>query len=280
MDCFSTISKQRAAVADKMFNSALKCQKNVTPGEPLDPFCLDSTPITSAIAKADDAITEDCGALTGADVGACDPLPTCVTDGAIAEGRTAATRAYPDDNCGDSPTADARTASIDLSTPTDLGGVTLEVKYPRFAMGLPDNGAAISFGDFTNFTVAFLDPFDLDGTLRISAVDFAPISSGQLVDVIFDACKPLSFGSCTTGGAPCDDDIDCNGGVDGPCVIENGFCSFSDFINCGDAPLPGCPSGEVCSGHQSLTSCTVVNAADTFGNPVDGVTCSVTLSEP
>lgn len=69
-------------------------------------------------------------------------------------------------------------------------------------------------------------------------------------------------------------------GVNGPCNIENGFCSFSQFNNCGDAPLPGCPTGEACVAQQTLATCKVVNASDTFGNPVDGVTCTVTLTEP
>jgi hypothetical protein len=275
--CFSTISKQRAAVADKMLNAALKCQADGTPGEPLDPQCLDSTPIQSSIDKAEAKISEDCTGISGSQIGTCTPLPTCVTAGAVAEGREVATRAYPDDNCGDTPTANARTASIDIDTPTDLGGITLEVKYPRFAMGLPDNGD-VSFGDFSNFTVSFIAGFDLDGVVRINAVDFNPISSGQLVDVLFDTCNPLNLGQCNVGGADCEDNTDC--GANGPCDIENGFCSFSEFINCGDSPLPGCPVGESCTFQQALTTCTVALATDTFGNPVDGVTCTVSLSEP
>lgn len=308
VSCFEAISKQRAAVADKMFNAALKCQGDTPAPAPLDPTCLDSTGIQAALDKATDKINEACTGLTGDDVGTCTPLPTCVVDGAVAEGREAATRAFPDTNCGSSPTANARTASIDINAPVDLGGLTLEVKYPRFAMGLPGNGN-IGLGDFSNFTVAFLDPFDLDGVLRISATDFSPIPSGQFADVTFDTCKPLTLGVCALGpgracdstvglfnsckicvggsnpGANCDVPSHCLGGgtctgSEGPCLVQNAFCSFSEFINCGDSPLPGCPTGESCSSQQALTTCTVVAAADPFGNPVDGVTCTVTLTEP
>lgn len=299
--CFSTISKQRAAIADKMLNAALKCQAEQTPGMALASACRDSSVIQSAIDKGALKITEDCTGLTGSDVGSCDPLPGCVTSAAVAEGQMAASRAFPPNNCGASPTADARTASIDIDTPTDLGGLTIEVDYPRYAMGLPDNGS-IGLGDFSNFSVAFLTPFDLDGTLRISAADFAPISSGQLVDVSFDTCLPLAMGTCnldgarqcnndggckicvggSNPGANCIDSGGCTGGgtctgTEGPCNLTNGFCSFSQFTQC---PGSTCPTGESCVAQQTLAACRVADASDTFGNPVDGVTCTVTLSEP
>jgi hypothetical protein len=300
--CFSTISKQRGALADKMLNAAIKCQGGEAPGSALASTCLDSSVIQSAIDKANTKITEDCTGLTGADVGSCDPLPACVTAAAVAEGRTAATRIYPAENCGASPTADARTASIDIDTPADLGGLTIEMDYPRYAMGLPENGSAIDFGDLSNFTVAFLTPFDLDGTLRISAADFNPISSGQLVDVKFDTCLPLALGTCNLDGArACNGDFDCKicvagtnpgancttnanctgggtcTGTEGPCNLTNGFCSFSQFTQC---PGTACPTGESCVAQQTLATCRVTDASDTFGNPVDGVTCTATLSEP
>lgn len=275
--CFKTISKNRASVADKMLNAAIKCMKDATPGAALAlPDCLNPAPIQSAADKAAIAIAEACTGFTGADVGSCDPLPTCVADAAVAEGQTAATRIYPADNCSPVTGANSRTANVSLSTPTELGGVTIELIYPQFVMGLPENGSDIDGGDFS-YSVGLLDAFDLDGTVRISAADFVGISSGNLVDIAFDKCRDLVLGTCAGNGAiTCNNSVDC--GANAPCIITNGVCSFSTFTNCGSDT--DCPSGESCVAQQTAMSCTVVAASDTGGNPVDGATCSVTLSEP
>lgn len=306
--CFSTISKQRAAVADKMLNTALKCQGDIAAPAPLSLACLDSSVIQSAVDKANLKINEECMGLTGDDVGTCEPLPECVTDAAVAEGQVAATRAFPNTNCG--TVTGTRTASVSITTPTTLGGAQVVVNYPRFVMGIAGNGAdagvsaAISPGALAP---DFFDGFDFDGALRITTQAFTPFGSGELVTVAFDSCRDLNLGQCagdvardcnagsgcnicvggSNPGAHCPG-VACAGGgtctgSEGPCNILNAVCSFSDFVvGCSNDPNDpaACPTGEACVAQQSLATCTVIDAADEFGNPVDGATCSVVLTEP
>jgi hypothetical protein len=83
-------------------------------------------------------------------------------------------------------------------------------------------------------------------------------------------------GVACAGGGTCT-------GTEGPCDIQNAVCSFSDFeVGCSNNPNDpaACPTGEACVAQQSLATCTVLDAADEFGNPVDGATCSVVLTVP
>jgi hypothetical protein len=345
--CFKAISSSRRAITDKMVNTAIGCQKSQTPGSALAASCLTDTTL-NGLAKAKDlAIKKACTDLgiTGAQVGSCDPLfagncsvttatscnkngdcpmgETCVSDGspgkrgcvsqaAIAEGKNLAQIAYPSEQCTKgAPVVDARTATVSIDTPANLGGITVKVKYPRFDAGIDENGDAIDFAKFQNYTVAFLDAFDLDDAVRISALDpVTPFGSGALTDIKFDVCRSflpeatcsvttgqnctasincrppscptcLSGTQCTISMATCSTDLDCGpaGGTCGEkCIPRNRSCSLSQYINC--TTNADCPATEVCLSQRNLTTCEVEAASDDSGNPVDGVTCSVVISEP
>ncbi|GIW44883.1 MAG: hypothetical protein KatS3mg077_2165 [Candidatus Binatia bacterium] len=177
--CFKVISSARRAIADKMMNAAIQCQKSAAPGSALNlSSCLDDSALATFLNGRKAAIQAACPGLTGAQVGSCDPLPDCVVEAALAEGKSLATIAYPGENCTKgTPNANARTVNVNLNTPISLGGVTVLVRYPRFDAGIDENGADIDLGRFTS-PVAFLDAFDLDDAVRVSALDSAGISSG------------------------------------------------------------------------------------------------------
>jgi len=309
--CFKVISSARRAIADRMMNEALKCQKTKPVGSPLDPNCLDDAPLASFVSGRQAAIQAACTGLTGAQVGSCDPLPTCVTEAALAEGKNLATLAYPGENCTKgTPSVNARTATIDVQTPTDLGGITVLVRYPRFDAGIDENGSNIDVSGRFTYSVAFLDAFDLDDAVRISAVDPVGISSGTLASVKFDVCRPLipegrcsvtTSQACTDaaqcrppacpscapqnkctgdGTTTCTSDAQCvgNGTCGEKCIAQGRSCSVSQFLNC--ATDDDCPATETCLSQRALTTCEVESASDLFGNPVSGVSCTVSLTEP
>ena len=311
LKCFKVISSARRAIADRMMNTAIQCQKSQSPGSPISAACLNDAALTSFVNGRKAAIQAACTGLTGAQVGSCDPLPDCVAEAALAEGKSLATIAYPGETCTKgTPIPNARTVNVNLQTPIALGGVTVLVRYPRFDAGIDENGDSIDIsGRFTS-SVAFLDAFDLDDALRVSALDSNGIPSGQLVSVKFDVCRPaypvglcsvtttqacssandcrppacpscVAQNKCTGDGTTsCTSDAQCvgNGTCGEKCLAQGRSCSVSQWINClSDAD---CPATESCLSQFALTTCEVESAADLSGNPVDGVSCSVTITEP
>lgn len=311
LKCFKVISSARRAIADKMMNTAIQCQKTQSPGSPLSNACLNDAPLLSFINGRKTAIQAACTGLTGAQVGSCDPLPDCVAEAALAEGKSLATIAYPGENCTKgTPSPNARTVNVNLQTPVPLGGVTVLVRYPRFDAGVDENGSNIDIAGRFTYSAAFLDAFDLDDALRISALDSSGISSGLLASVKFDVCRPAypvglcsvtttqacsSANDCRAPACPtcapqnkctgdgvtsCTSDAQCvgNGTCGEKCIAQGRSCSVSQWINCStDAD---CPATESCLSQFALTTCEVESASDPSGNPVDGVSCSVTITEP
>lgn len=102
--CHAAISKATVKDVAEILKNAVKCQASVdklasTFGV-LDGDCVVAP--ASAGPKGEAAIAKACGALTGADVGGCDPLPGCVTTAATATGQQLATAIYgePTPGCG------------------------------------------------------------------------------------------------------------------------------------------------------------------------------------
>jgi hypothetical protein len=94
--CVETIGKARTAIFKEIVKNSTKCQGNLdktasTFGA-LDPSCVD--PGAKSVAKAGLKIPEACGSLMGADVGSCDPLPTCVTDASVTSAQGIAKAIY------------------------------------------------------------------------------------------------------------------------------------------------------------------------------------------
>jgi cysteine-rich repeat protein len=94
--CVETIGKARTAIFKEIVKNSTKCQANLDKTASmfgaLDSSCVD--PGTKSVAKAALKIPEGCGSLLGADVGSCDPLPTCVTDASVTSAQGIAQAIY------------------------------------------------------------------------------------------------------------------------------------------------------------------------------------------
>jgi cysteine-rich repeat protein len=106
--CVETIGKSRTKIAKEVVKNSIKCQstkdKTATTFGALDPSCVD--PGTKSVASAQTKISEACGTgpTAGSDVGSCDPLPGCATDGSVAGAQAIAKAIYqtlPPPTCGD-----------------------------------------------------------------------------------------------------------------------------------------------------------------------------------
>src|SRR6266404_2846500 len=105
--CHATIASAAAKNIDEILKTAVKCQNGVdkaaTQFGSLQADCL-LTPSKSG-PKGETAIGKKCVDLgiTGADVGSCDPLPTCVTASSKTTGQQLAAAIYnPTPGCGNS----------------------------------------------------------------------------------------------------------------------------------------------------------------------------------
>jgi cysteine-rich repeat protein len=183
--CHQTILKARADIVDEIIKGANKCQKAIdksgTIFGPLDPSCV-ASPAPKSSVKSAAKIQKDCvdKGLTGADVGACDPLPGCIVNAATQMGLGLAPAIYSqvgfecgngllegNEQCddhnvvsGDGCSADCETEGdtcdgnysgpggvngirrvvISLSTPEPLGGLEINLDYPQYQAGLPGIG--------------------------------------------------------------------------------------------------------------------------------------------
>src|SRR5262245_11268810 len=104
--CIETIGKARTGIFKEIVQNSTKCQANkdktASTFGALDPMCVD--PGTKSVGKATLKIPDACGSLMGADVGSCDPLPTCVTDASVTSAQGIAKAIYqkvaPPSPCG------------------------------------------------------------------------------------------------------------------------------------------------------------------------------------
>lgn len=320
LKCHKIVSAARTSIADKMMTTAMACQKSQAPGAPLAAACRDDAKLTGLIRSRDLGIKKACvdAGISGTEVGSCDPLfvgvcsttsatacnrnadcpegETCISNGtpsqrgcvsqiALAEGKNLADIAYPNPVCTGTAVPGDRTATISLASPVDLSGVTVTLNYPKFDVSLVGNGD-LDTSAWT-FTADFLSAFDLDGSVRISALASVPFGSGVLAAVPFDVCRPLlPEGTCSvTTSQSCTANGNCRPPSCGSCLANNSetcvpqgrVCSVSQYLGC--TASPECPASETCVSQRSLTFCTVEAAADENGNPVEGVTCSVSLTE-
>ena len=94
--CIETIGKARTAIFKEVVKNSVKCQGNLDKTAstfgPLDASCVD--PGAKSVAKAALKIPQECGSLTGGDVGGCEPLPTCVTDSSLTSAQGIAKAVY------------------------------------------------------------------------------------------------------------------------------------------------------------------------------------------
>jgi len=312
--CRRAIAQARTAVLKKVLNASVKCQGQLdrvtgTFGE-IDPGCLADA--GNAELAATNRITRACAGLTGDDVGSCTPLPGCVIDSAVATGRGLAQAVYatpptcgngaldgteqcddgntaPGDGCnaaceaegatctpygGPGGATGTRAVEVSIATPEPLAGLQVTVDYPQFLSGIPGSGtSSVVQGSFTTLQpagLALMNDTEVDATVgMINLVD--PFESGDLFRIDFDNCVALSENVCNRN----QNIISCTGADNPP--------------SCGTQPPPtevgacsnpgGCPGDNFCNSQTELTNCSVSDPVDELGQPVAGVTCSVTITE-
>jgi cysteine-rich repeat protein len=181
-----------------------------------------------------------------------------------------------------------RIVHVSLTTPETLTGLRVDLSYPPFTSSIPGFGDSSvvhshvtvfpSGGSFvlndhqdnTGFTASFgnLTPF---------------IPAGPLMDINFDQCIALGRNVCNRNLNV----IDCTEGGNPP-VCGNGhfpnvtppppFVVGSDIGPC-DNVAGACPSENACVTQTNVTTCAVTDPVDENGQPVTGVSCSVTIEE-
>jgi cysteine-rich repeat protein len=95
--CIRGIGRARTSIANGVLAATVRCQRKVdrhaTAFGLVAAKCL-GNPTRAAARKASRTVERACGALTGAEVGSCDPLPGCLVDSATNTAHDLATTAY------------------------------------------------------------------------------------------------------------------------------------------------------------------------------------------
>jgi hypothetical protein len=187
----------------------------------------------------------------------------------------------------------ARTVTIAVNTPQTLAGVQITLDYPQFQVGVPGTGqssivasrVAVLQGNPGDYIQVSNDR-DTDMGLVIGAADNF-IDTGDLFTVTLDACVAKEQNLCNRNQnviGCCDAATDTDGDTtfqectdfDLPPVCPSG--SFPSSTVGAGTPEDCCPGDNACVTQASATSCTISGAVDSTGTPVDGVTCSLTIS--
>jgi len=194
----------------------------------------------------------------------------------------------------------SRVVKVSVSTPEPLAGIQVSIDYPQFESGIPGKGTSgVVQGSFTPLQpagLALLNDTDVDATAgMVNIVDL--FESGDLFEIEFDNCVDLSENICnrnqqvfgcggrcrltpsSPAGAVCFSNAECPVGE---------FCDVGDPLVCspgsnlpfGPGPQAGCcPGDNACVTQVDSTGCAVSDPVDVNGEPVDGVTCSVAITE-
>jgi hypothetical protein len=64
------------------------------------------------------------------------------------------------------------------------------------------------------------------------------------------------------------------------CIARTNVCEVSQFQPCGEPTDDPCPPGQQCVTQTAVTTCTVVDAVGALAEPIAGVTCTVSITEP
>lgn len=230
----------------------------------------------------------------------CDDSNTASNDGCSSscelEGNTCTPWAGPGAGTG------TRVLKVAISTPAALGGLQVTLDYPQFQAGIPGVGSSsIVQSRFQTLQPASLAALNDDNNATavvgmINVVD--TFDSGDLFQVTLDNCVALDQNICNrnqqvfacggrchlpngTGGsgAVCLDASTCGVGE----ICDNGdplVCTPGTNLPFGPGPQAGCcPGDNACYTQVEATGCAVSDPVDEFGQPVAGVTCSVTVTE-
>jgi cysteine-rich repeat protein len=235
------------------------------------------------------------------------PPPVCGDGNVEAPEQCDDNNTMPGDGCSavcekEGPSCDAvagssvigtRSVTIAVNTPQTLAGVQITLDYPQFQAGIPGTGqssivagrVAILQGNPGDY-IAVSNDRDTDMAFVIGAADNF-INSGNLITVTMDACVAKEQNLCNRNQnviGCCDATTDTDGDLtfqectnpDAPVICPSGQFPAST-VGAG-TPEDCCPGDNACVTQASATSCTISGAVDSTGTPVDGVTCSVTVS--
>ncbi len=208
------------------------------------------------------------------------------------------------------------TVSLDMPTPTTkIAGALVVLNYPKLTTSIPGFGASsvvapritvLQAGGITAFA-------DLDSEVRVVKAATQDIfEEGPLFTAVFDQCATLDQNFCNRatnviGCCPGIDYLACfnqdpvppgcectsvytsppgpgpTGSIQNPPVCAAGTFPNPDVGTCAGtsspaAPVGGCPGDNACISPLIATGCTV-EAVDRFGEPVEGVECTVSIVE-
>jgi cysteine-rich repeat protein len=251
------------------------------------------------LAKAVYGAPEGCGDGTQTINEQCDDGNTLSGDGCNAscelEGNTCS---YAGPGAG----TGTRLVTVSINAPEPVAGLQVSVDYPQFESGIPGIGtSSVVQGRFTTLQPASLsalnDNQNTDAIVgMVNVVD--PFNSGPLFSITFDNCVQLSQNICNRNQQVF--------GCGGRCRLPNGtggsgtvcynvstcgvgeICDSGDPLVCspgsnlpfGPGPQAGCcPADNSCISQPNITDCTVSDPVDANGQPISGVTCSVSVVE-
>ncbi len=144
------------------------------------------------------------------------------------------------------------------------------------------------------FTTGDLFRVDLDNCVSVS--ENVCNRNQNVSGCCFDPSSTSQFARCEDGTTVCESDADCTGigggecgGVGGSpkCPANPPSCGTGPSLSppalgvCTTSGTPngGCPGDNACVSQSEIMTCTVSNPSSLDGQPVAGVTCSVTITE-
>jgi len=266
----------------------------------LDDCVVDSAVATGQdLAKAVYGAPEGCGDGVQAIGEQCDDGNTLSGDGCNGscelEGETCS---YAGPGAG----TGTRLVTLSISAPQPVAGLQVSVDYPQLQAGIPGVGtSSVVQSRFQTLQPASLaalnDNQNTDAIVGMVNV-VSPFNSGPLFSITMDNCVELEQNICNrnqqvfgcggrcrlpdgTGGAGtvCFDASTCPGGQ----ICDAGdplVCSPGSNLPFGPGPQPGCcPGDNSCISQAEISGCAVSDPVDANGQPIAGVTCSVSVVE-
>ena len=266
----------------------------------LDDCVVDSAIATGQdLAKAVYGAPEGCGDGTQTINEQCDDGNTLSGDGCNAscelEGNTCS---YAGAGAG----TGTRLVTVSINTPEPVAGLQISVDYPQLESGIPGIGtSSVVQGRFQTLQPASLsalnDNQNTDAIIgMVNVVD--PFNSGPLFSITMDNCVQLSQNICNRNqqvfgcGGRCRLPSGSGGSgtvcYDGSTCPSGEICDYGDPLVCspgsnlpfGPGPQAGCcPGDNACISQANITGCAVSDPVDANGQPIAGVTCSVSVVE-
>lgn len=195
-----------------------------------------------------------------------------------------------------------RLVTVSINTPEPVAGLQVSVDYPQLESGIPGVGtSSVVQGRFSALQAASLsalnDNQDTDAIVGMVNV-VSPFNSGPLFSISFDNCVQLSQNLCNRNQQVFGCGGRCrlpngNGGsgtvcLDASSCLGGEICDYGDPLVCspgtnlpfGPGPQAGCcPGDNACISQANITGCAVSDPVDANGQPINGVTCFVTVVE-